>query len=352
MAADPEFPGECGFRLSGGGAPYQVGRLPGVQRLAPAFVDAGLFGQRDPFTLPFPDEGPLELGERPHHRQQERRHRGVLSGEGQVLLHEPDLHLLLGQPADDGAEVIEVPGQAVHALRLLGLDPGQARQLGVEAPTRTAHRKLASRHSVADHSLLPLSELVVVDNMPWFGPETPGIGVADLAKDLQTGRRLRILYRSSAEPGASWRTVDPYGLLAKAGRWYLVADINRAPRLYSIKRLQSWEVLPAARSLRQGESLASLSRHLSAAVENRNGITVAETLAVDRLDLAQRILGSRLTSSNPLDAGRVEITIVYDQVEAACQLLQFGAHLRVTSPPEVQAVMRDIATATAALYQG
>jgi predicted DNA-binding transcriptional regulator YafY len=249
-------------------------------------------------------------------------------------------------------DVSKLSPTEIDALRLLGLDPEQARQLGVEAPTRTAHRKLASRQSVADHSLLPLSELVVVDNMPWFGPETPGVGVADLAKDLQTGRRLRILYRSSAEPVASWRTVDPYGLLAKAGRWYLVADINGAPRLYSLKRLQSWEVLPAARSLRQGESLASLSRHLSAAVENRNGITVAATLAVDRLDLAQRILGSRLTSSKPLDAGRVEITIVYDQVEAARQLLQFGAHLRVTSPPEVQAVMRDVATATAALYQG
>jgi hypothetical protein len=95
-----------------------------------------------------------------------------------------------------------------------------------------------------------------------------------------------------------------------------------------------------------------LSRHLSAAVENRNGITVTATLAVDRLDLAQRILGSRLTSSKPLDTGRVEITIFYDQVEAERQMLQFGAHLRVTSPPEVQAVIRDVAAATAALYEG
>jgi predicted DNA-binding transcriptional regulator YafY len=37
----------------------------------------------------------------------------------------------------------------IDTLRLLGLDPGQARQLGVEAPARTAHRKLASRHFVA-----------------------------------------------------------------------------------------------------------------------------------------------------------------------------------------------------------
>jgi len=222
---------------------------------------------------------------------------------------------------------------------------------GVEAPTRTAHRKLASRRPAAGQSLVPLSELVVVDNLPWFGPEASGIGVADLGKDLQSGRRLRILYRGSAEQGPSWRTVDPYGLLAKAGRWYLVADAGGAPRLYLLDRVQRWEVLPAGRRLRPGESLASVSRHLSASVQNRGGVTIVATLAASRLDLARRILGSRLTGDKPLDAGRVEITLAYDQVEGVRQLLQFGTHLRVTSPPEAQTVMREAATRTAALYQ-
>ncbi len=240
----------------------------------------------------------------------------------------------------------------LDALKLLGLDPGQARQLGVDAATRAAHRKLASRRPLAGHSLVPLSELVIVDNLPWFSPETQGASVADLGKDLQSGRRLRIFYRSSAERGPSWRTVDPYGLLAKAGRWYLVADINGSPRLYSQERVQSWEVLLDTRCLRQGESLASVSRHLSASVDSRGGITVTAVLSLDRVELARRILGSRLTGSKPLDATRVEITVAYEQVEAVRQLLQFGAHLRVTSPPEAQAVMRDVATATAAIYQG
>ncbi|MET3203735.1 hypothetical protein ABIB17_001531 [Arthrobacter sp. UYEF6] len=44
LAADPEFPGECGFRLAGNGTSHQVGRLPGFQRFAPAFVYAGFLG--------------------------------------------------------------------------------------------------------------------------------------------------------------------------------------------------------------------------------------------------------------------------------------------------------------------
>lgn len=248
-------------------------------------------------------------------------------------------------------DVSKLSPTEVDALKLLGLDPGQARQLGVDASTRTAHRKLASRRPMAGHSTLPLNELVFVDNMPWFSPEERGVSVADLGRDLQAGRRLRILYRSSAEQGATWRTVDPYGLLAKAGRWYLVADIDGAPRLYLLERIRSWELQPAGRCLRHGESLATVSRYLSTSVENRSGITVVATLAVDRLDLARRILGSRLTGNRPLDTGRAEITVVYDQMNAVRQLLQFGAHLRVTSPPEAQAVMRDAAAATAALYQ-
>ncbi len=240
----------------------------------------------------------------------------------------------------------------LDALKLLGLDPGQARQLGVEVATRTAHRKLASRRPLADQSMLPLSELVIVDNMPWFSSETQGASVADLGKDLQSGRRLRIFYRSSAERGASWRTVDPYGLLAKAGRWYLVADFNGSARLFSLERVKDWEVLADRRCLRPGESLLTVSRHLSAGVERRGGITVTAVLSLNRVDLARRILGSRLIGSKPLDSGTVEITVAYDQVEAVRQLLQFGAHLRVTGPPEAQAVMRDVATATAALYQG
>ncbi|WP_199181829.1 WYL domain-containing protein [Cryobacterium sp. N21] len=162
---------------------------------------------------------------------------------------------------------------------------------------------------------------------------------------------MRIHYRRSAERDASWHAVDLYGLLAKSGRWYLVADVDRVPRLYSLQRLEGWDVQPEVRRLRPKATLASVNRDLSAAVENRGGITIIAMLSKDRLDLARRILGFRLASSKPADAEQVEITVIYDQVESVRQLLQFGAHLRVTSPPEAQAVVRDVATAMAALYR-
>lgn len=249
-------------------------------------------------------------------------------------------------------DVSKLSPTEVDALKLLGLDPGQARQLGIDSLTRSAQRKLASRRPLTRQSELPLSELITVDNTPWFSPAPSVAGVAELARDLQSGRRLRIHYRRSAEQGASWHTVDPYGLLAKGGRWYLVADVGGVPRLFSLQRLKRWQVLPEVRRLRADATLASVSRDLSAAVENRDGITITATLSKNRLALARRILGSRLTSTRPLDAEQVEITVVYDQVESVRQLLQFGAHLHITGPPEARAVIRDAAAAITALYQG
>jgi predicted DNA-binding transcriptional regulator YafY len=56
-----------------------------------------------------------------------------------------------------------------------------------------------------------------------------------------TDRRLRLRYRSSGrggtERGASERVADPYGLVCKAGIWYLVADQDGEPRLFQVSRV-------------------------------------------------------------------------------------------------------------------
>lgn len=58
--------------------------------------------------------------------------------------------------------------------------------------------------------------------------------------DRRLRLRLRLRYRSSGHGSASERVVDPYGLVCKAGTWYLVADSGGEPEivdLYSNVRL-------------------------------------------------------------------------------------------------------------------
>jgi len=66
--------------------------------------------------LPLSDQRALELCERTHHRQQQRGHGGVVTGEDELLLHELHLHAAGGQTADDGAQVVEVAREPVHRM--------------------------------------------------------------------------------------------------------------------------------------------------------------------------------------------------------------------------------------------
>ncbi|MFD7026056.1 WYL domain-containing protein, partial [Promicromonospora sukumoe] len=139
-----------------------------------------------------------------------------------------------------------------------------------------------------------------------------------------------------------------YGLLLRVDRWYLVADVDAAPRLFALTRLDGWVLLDEPRRLRAGTTLADVAAGLGQALETRHEVTVTALLDADGVDLARRILGSRLRTVGPADAsGRVPITVAYAQVQAARQLLQFADHIEVTAPPEARSLLRRLATETA-----
>src|SRR5690606_24109254 len=114
-------------------------------------------------------------------------------------------------------------------LALAGLDHAQRDQLGARHDGRRALDKVTPRARSRPDQLLPLSAVVVTDNRPWFAAPATGAQPARLAGDLRRGVRLRIHYRRATEAEPAWQVVDPYGLLAKSGRWYLVADKQGSP---------------------------------------------------------------------------------------------------------------------------
>ncbi|HWS36337.1 MAG TPA: WYL domain-containing protein [Actinoplanes sp.] len=150
--------------------------------------------------------------------------------------------------------------------------------------------------------------------------------------DLRRGVRLRIHYRRSEKAEATWRTVDPYGLLAKAGRWYLVADSARRPRLHALERITGWEPMRAARRLRPDVTLDSVAAELTAHWENPETFTVHAELDTNQLDRARRILGRRLTVQATTGTRQVSITVACRDVEDVRTLLQFGDSVTVTAP--------------------
>jgi len=232
----------------------------------------------------------------------------------------------------------------LDSLALTGLDPRQRDELGLAATARLVDRKLAARRA-RDPSVEPLlSDLVIVDNSSWFAADrNEGTSPADLALDLRAKRRWRLRYRHSGTAQLVTRTVDPYGLAARAGRWYLVADHRGRPALYSLARLVRHTVLPEAARQRSGHDLRTVWQELSQRVEAPGRVRVTARLRAGRVDLARRVLGSRLVSVGSPVAGWCPIELAYDQVEAVRQLLQFGDHIEVTGPSAARRRLHELA---------
>ncbi|QQN79620.1 helix-turn-helix transcriptional regulator [Streptomyces sp. XC 2026] len=254
--------------------------------------------------------------------------------------------LLPGGPLDTARLTPEERDQ----LALHGLDDAQRGQLGSSADSSRARRKIRAVPRQAGTGALPLSSLVTTDNRPWFSGESEGLPRAAMVDALRRGVRLRISYRRSGEPEPAWRVVDPYGLLAKAGKWYLVADRAGRPRLYALERLVDWEPVRAARRLRPGAELAGVAAELTAHWENPGGFPIRAEVDPERLGVARRMLGRRLVIGEAVAGGRVSVTVNGRNVEDVRLLLPFGGSLTVTGPAQARERMRELAEEIRAVY--
>jgi predicted DNA-binding transcriptional regulator YafY len=128
------------------------------------------------------------------------------------------------------------------------------------------------------------SQRILVDPAGWMRPPDPVGALGVLQAAVFTDRRLRLRYRSSGRPeppttgapgggrAASERVVDPYGLVSKAGIWYLVADQDGEPRLFRVSRVVSAEVAGEPVRRRDGVELADVWADLAAVAAEITGL--------------------------------------------------------------------------------
>lgn len=236
------------------------------------------------------------------------------------------------------------PGE-MEALSVAGLNDELLNQMGLAAAHETAARKIAAREAAAPgtRTVIRLAELVVVDSGAWLAGPGTNVDVAELAGALRRRCRLRIEYRRSAEALPSSRVVDPYGLVAKSGRWYLVADVEATGRLFALERLSDYELLDAPAALRHGQTLRTVWAALKERTELPGRVSVTVRLRASRLDLARRILGARIHAVSQAEDGWSTVIVRYPDVESVRQLLQFGDHIQVLVPEIARERIRQLA---------
>jgi predicted DNA-binding transcriptional regulator YafY len=83
-----------------------------------------------------------------------------------------------------------------------------------------------------------------VDQRRWNQPEPPRVVLTALRRAVWDDRRVRIRYEDRNR-ASSTRTVDPLGLVSKAGVWYLVARHGEELRSFRVDRIRNVEELVA-----------------------------------------------------------------------------------------------------------
>ncbi|GHI04801.1 DNA-binding transcriptional regulator [Streptomyces cellostaticus] len=249
-----------------------------------------------------------------------------------------------GLTADESRALFILAAQGAHAA--LGLDAALGSALRkVMAALPAPHRPAAE----------VTSRRILVDATRWRSGPQQAVDLEVLQDAVFSDRRLKLRYRHSGEREPRTYTVDPYGLVAKAGVWYLVADRRGAPRLFRADRVRSARLLDEPVRRRTGVELADVWEVLRRQVEERpqDGIDVTVRIRRERLDMFQRMTAAQLTEL-PDDDGEsdwVTARLSYPALRAVRQLLAFSDQVEILDPPEARAELVRAARSVTALYQ-
>lgn len=242
-----------------------------------------------------------------------------------------------------------------ETLLLAGL-PGPAADLGLAEPLATARLKLlAAVPQAAGEGAARVGDRFHLDPVDWYRRAEPPPHLPAIARAVWGQRRLVIRYESWS--ATVRRTVDPLGLVLKAGAWYLMARIGDGIRTYKVAKVLDLDVLsdgfdyPAGFDLaaQWQESLQRFARELRRAEAvlrvSPEALPLIDRLGADAAEEVQR--------AEPDAAGWRRATVPIEGVgHAARLLLGFTDLVEVLEPPELRQALADGAQRVAALYRG
>lgn len=262
--------------------------------------------------------------------------------------------VLLEGYSTDASGLTTGEAQALFAWTSRGVvtDLGLGDELAA-ALTKLAASAPASTLDQAD----ALSAVLVVDRRRWFAAaeEVPLLPV--LRDAAVSRRRVRLSYRSASQDRPTTRTVDPYGIVENAGRWYLVAAHLGRPRSYRVSRIASAVPLEIPARIPKDLDLQAQWDRMRAQFES-GAAPVEVSVAVDPDVLDTFLLlatGQSATGRPPIagghDGGWPVITVTARAHRAAVALvLGFGGQVRVLAPEKIRHDVVERARATLAAH--
>lgn len=236
-----------------------------------------------------------------------------------------------------------------EALFLSGV-PAALREMGLEDVAATARLKAAAALSPALRDApATAAQRFHLDAPGWFaGDDPPPASLAPLARAVWNDRRVRAAYKGSP------RTLEPYGLVLKAGTWYLAARLGDRCLIFRVHRFGDVTVLPETFERDPEFDLAAFWAGQSAEFTRS---LLRETITLRLSERGRRMLRHVADPAAVPDAlaslqpdGTVRLAVESVRV-AYSQVLRFGPEAEVLDPPELRAMVAEAVSRMSDLYR-
>lgn len=271
------------------------------------------------------------------------------------LMHDLDLLFVCGRPGYGPGDLIEafVDGDQIH-IRMAEYFSKPLRITATEGLLLYAGGKALLSAGAGDDALERAVDRLAI----LLGPEaveglsldmTPPAELAQLRKALDEHKRVHLRYHSGSKDEMTERDVDPWGVFAAKGHWYLVGwcHLVEDDRIFRVDRIHELTVLKDIADVPED---FTLSRYDSLYV----GASNDEEVTIDMAPGA----GEWFADYYPLKAteqrkgGWTRITLsVGGAAWLERLLLRLGAQAKVVTPKELQERVRDLACRVAEKYR-
>jgi predicted DNA-binding transcriptional regulator YafY len=250
-----------------------------------------------------------------------------------------------------------------QALSLAGM-PRAAAELGLGTVLATAQLKLQSAlpAELRDQTAA-ISERFLLDAPGWYHDGDTSPYLAAVADAVWHQRRIEVRYRRWTAPTDVTRTLDPHGIVLKAGKWYVVARVRGSGmswRTYRINHIIGLTGAGERFTRADGFDLAAF--WASSVAGFRASLWQGEAtirLSPEGSDRMTEMMSPALVSAVAATAGPPDsdgwvtaVVPIESLIHAHQDFLRLGAEVEVLEPAVLRERLAETARALAAIYGG
>jgi predicted DNA-binding transcriptional regulator YafY len=248
-------------------------------------------------------------------------------------------------------------GEELRALFMLISTPGPLDRLGISRDLRSALRKLTA-DLPGDQRINEekVQQRFYLDWSWWNHALEPAPYLPVLQQAVWDNTSLRLRYQGYLNLPVTVE-VEPYGLVAKAGMWYLVAMVSAVPRVYHVSWLIDVVLLDGQFERRADFHLADFWQGWCQEYEeHQRSYPVLLRLSSGLLKLLPLYFGRRVhalikDAGAPDAAGWVTLTLAFESLEVARErILSLGGAAEVLEPEALRMSVIDYAAQISSVY--